>query len=190
MDKTGELLLDLDDLPENDRGGSSGDSDDSEDEIEEYMDEFGRTRREKRSKIPDADVVRARIADKTYQEHPQNVIYDSSYVPVFRVSDIERQAFENAGKKPPVAVYDATKEVRNKGVAFYSFSTDHDIRSTQLKELEDEHSKAEEERRKQNEISKRRKEEIKRRREEIKEKRNEKLEGIGEKWLADFHPGV
>ncbi|KAG8833374.1 hypothetical protein FRC17_010770 [Serendipita sp. 399] len=113
--------------------GSQGEGD----SLVEIMDEFGRTRRVERSKVP--------RAHSTYREQAEAEYVDESTVlrgphisnfPVYQPS-AERVAkiMENAMEDPITKHYDGTNENRAKGAGFYQFSTDEEVRKQQMKDL-------------------------------------------------------
>ncbi|KAF8245251.1 hypothetical protein K440DRAFT_634748 [Wilcoxina mikolae CBS 423.85] len=80
------------------------------------------------------------------------------------------------------AHYDASKEVRTKGVGFYQFSTDNKVRKTEMEELLRERERTEAERKEKAERRKRKREENEKRKEEVRAKRRGK---VGGSWLEE-----
>jgi len=87
---------------------------------------------------------------------------------------------------PPEEVhYDASKEVRSKGVGFYNFSRDKEGRQREMEALEKEREETERGRKEREERVEKRKKEIEERRRIIGEKRGKKLadaflDGLGD----------
>ncbi len=147
---------------------TSSDSDDnagsaSEDELVDYEDEFGRQRRgtrgeaareERRRKAQahaatESDLFSARPAQ------PGSLIYgDTVQAAAFNPDEPVAAQMENLARKrdrsatPPEEVhYDASGEVRSKGVGFYAFSRDEEGRRVEMEALERERLRTERERR-------------------------------------------
>ncbi|KAI6024641.1 hypothetical protein BKA83DRAFT_685078 [Pisolithus microcarpus] len=106
-----------------------------DDPVIEYEDEFGRIRTARRSEVPRHLLP----ASKDQEIGEEDVIYNPvDFFPVYepsaeRVKAVEEELAE-AQKKPEMH-YDATKEVRAKGAAFYQFSADEETRKQQMEEL-------------------------------------------------------
>lgn len=167
-------------------------------EMVEFVDEFGRTRLLPKSQ---ADLERSRLAkDRGLGEGsapkpppPEGLIYGN----VIQTNAFQTSTFSSvpsaemlqsaAPKETDQAVqdthYDASKEVRTKGVGFYQFSKDEEERKAEFEALEKERKKTLEERERMLEKKRRRKEELEKRREEVRRKRRGK---VGETWLEGF----
>jgi hypothetical protein len=185
----------------------SGDDDDDEDDQEqeqeqemvEYEDEFGRTRmgskaeveREKRREEAAAAAAKEISGDRSRPLPPSGIIYGNT-IQTHAFETLEFSAIPKAAD-PTAALpteeeeelenethYDASKEVRTKGVGFYQFSKDARIRKEEMAQLEKEREKTERERVERTEKRKRKREELEKRREEIKNKKRGK---IGGSWL-------
>ncbi|KAJ9631632.1 hypothetical protein H2203_000031 [Taxawa tesnikishii (nom. ined.)] len=182
--------------------GEKGDEDSSSDEgVEEeekveYVDEFGRTRtgtraeaaREKRRQmlVQEDDGNRARPAA------PSNIIYgDTVQSSAFNPDEPVAAAMaalaakrDRSATPPPAAHFDASKEIRSKGVGFMQFSADGEERKAQMENLERERKETERKRAERDKRVQERKEEVERRRKELREKRGKRkadefLEGLG-----------
>ncbi|RPB11640.1 hypothetical protein P167DRAFT_536554 [Morchella conica CCBAS932] len=203
-DEGGEGLVDFDrkwaehpsDESEEEAEEKAGGGSDEDDEIIEYEDEFGRTRKGKRGAV-EREKRRVAAAKRAAEEAaamnraPEGLIVGNT---------IQTAAFTTAtfSAVPSSAMlagampkeeeekklhYDASKEVRTKGVGFYQFSKDEGERMAEMEELERERVKTAEERRKVEERRKKRKEAVEKKREEVKRRRREK---VGDRWLEGF----
>lgn len=181
-------------------GGEDSEAD--EGDVVEYEDEFGRLR--KGTKAEASRELRRRNA-RTYAEEqlanfsarpsrPENVIVgDTIQAAAFNPDANLTQRMESLAAKrdrsptPPEEVhYDASKEIRSKGVGFYAFSQDAENRAKEMDNLgkeraETERLKSEREARK--EAKKRQIEEKKR---AIAKKREEKL---ADRFLSELDHG-
>ena len=81
------------------------------------------------------------------------------------------------------AHYDASKEVRGRGVGFYQFSKDNEVRRREMEELERERGVTERERGGARERKVKRRREVEERKEEI---RRRKRGRVGGEWLEGF----
>ena len=173
---------------------TSSDSDqgtNSEEEQVEYEDEFGRLR--KGSKADAARQAR-RLKASTYAAQeldsmsarpkaPSNLIYgDTVQTAAFNPDrPVAAQMEEIARKRdrsmtPPEEVhYDASKEVRSKGVGFYQFSTDKEERKKEMEALGKEREQTESKAREREAKKETRKREIEERRKAIKDRKEEKM---------------
>ena len=169
-----------------DDGGES-----EEEEIVEYEDEFGRQRRGTRAGA--AREQRRRNAQAYAQEELSNfsarpdrpanlIVGDTIQSAAFNPDAPIAAQMENLARKrdrsmtPPEEVhYDATKEVRSKGVGFYSFSKDSEGRKNEMEALERERAGTEKGRREREERKEKRKREVEERRKIIAHKREQRL---------------
>ena len=187
------------------RDSQSSDLDDDDDpdanELVDYEDEFGRQRRGTKAEV--ARIQRQRNA----QSHaiaelqqfsarpapPPSLIYgDIVQTGAFNPDTNITSQMETIAKKrdrsmtPPDEVhYDASKEVRSKGVGFYNFSRDKEGRQREMEALEKEREQTERGRKEREERVEKRKKEIEERRRIIGEKREKKLadaflDGLGD----------
>lgn len=106
-----------------------------DDPVIEYEDEFGRIRTARRSEVP-----RHLLPTSKDQEiGDEDVIYNPvDFFPVYEPSAERVQAVAEElaeAQKRPEMHYDAAKEVRAKGAAFYRFSADEETRRQQMEEL-------------------------------------------------------
>ena len=183
----------------------SSDSEDDDDpeanELVDYEDEFGRHRHGTKTEV--ARLLRQRTA----QSHalaelqqfsarpapPPSLIYgDAVQTAAFNPDANITSQMENIAKKrdrsmtPPEEVhYDASKEVRIKGVGFYNFSQDKEGRQREMEALEKEREETERGRMEREERATKRKKKIEERRRIIGEKRGKKLadaflDGLGD----------
>ncbi|MCJ1282506.1 hypothetical protein MMC26_001829 [Xylographa opegraphella] len=176
-----------------DEGPSDGGE---EAEVVEYEDEFGRLRRGTRGEA--AREERRRKAAAYAQEElssmsarpaaPRNIIYgDTVQSGAFNPDEPIAAQMEAIARKrdrsatPPEEVhYDASKEVRTKGVGFYAFSGDKEARRREMEALARE--RAETERRVRERVEKKegRKREVEERRRAVREKRER---GMADRFL-------
>lgn len=132
----------------------SDDGGDSEEETIEYTDEFGRTRTGTKSDVQ-RELQRQRITANAETELAEMsarpslprgmIIGDAIQSAAFKPdAAAEKAMHELAAKRdrsatpPEETHYDATKEVRSKGVGFYQFSKDKASRENEFKNLEKE----------------------------------------------------
>lgn len=141
------LLVDFDSKPTDDNFSSDSDDadesltvprapDDEDDPLIEYEDEFGRARTARRSEVPRHLMP---SNEKEADDDDPFVIHNPvNHFPVFepsaeRVAAIKQAASEEAN--PLAAHYDASRENRAKGAAFYNFSLDEETRMREMEEL-------------------------------------------------------
>jgi hypothetical protein len=180
--------------------------DDEDEELVEYEDEFGRTRtgkkseaeRESRKKEIAAAAEAERTADSSRPPPPKGIIYGNTIqTHAFQTPDfatLPKEADLTAAMPTEEeedlmteAHYDASKEVRTKGVGFFQFSTDNKVRRSEMEELLKERERTEAERKEKAERRKRKREEIEKRKEEVKAKRRGK---VGGSWLEEQFGGL
>lgn len=176
--------------------GSESDSDIDEinpgsKEIVEYEDEFGRVRtgtvaekdrmeRKMRNQLLGAEELERMSARP---KMPEQLIYGPTVQSMAFMPDeeTERKMDDLARKRdrsatpPPVNHYDASKEIRSKGVGFYAFSKDEELREQEMRDLESERMETERLRREREEKKEARKREIEQRREAVARKRVKKM---------------
>lgn len=175
---------------ESDDGGESEEEEGGE-EMVEYEDEFGRLRRG--TKTEAARELRRKNAQvyaseelgrmKARPDRPEKLIVgDTIQVSAFNPDATHAEQMESLARKrdrsmtPPEEVhYDASKEVRSKGVGFYSFSQDSEGRRREMEALRKEREETERGKREREERKERRKREVEERRRVIAEKRGERL---------------
>ncbi|KAI5837267.1 hypothetical protein DFP73DRAFT_581173 [Morchella snyderi] len=204
-DEDGEALVDFDRKWAEEEGDESDEEKEEEEEGEgeddddviEYEDEFGRTRKGKRGAV-EREKRRVAAAKRAAEEAaamnavPEGLIVGNtiqtaafttatfSTVPSSAMLAGAMPKEEEEGKK---VHYDASKEVRTKGVGFYQFSKDEGERMAEMEELQRERLRTAEERKKVEEKKKKRKEAVEKKREEVKRRRRAK---VGDKWLEGF----
>ncbi|KAK4993664.1 hypothetical protein LTR66_004898 [Elasticomyces elasticus] len=175
--------------PESDTSdGDDSDGDDEPEELIEYTDEFGRTRKGTRAEAAREEYrKRRKVADEPDRfsarpAAPTNIIYgDAVQSAAFNPDEpLAQQMAELAAKRdrsvtpPPASHFDASKEVRTKGVGFFQFSGDAEVRKKEMEALERERKETE---RKRSERGKRvqdRRAEVEKRKKEIAEKRGKR----------------
>ncbi|KAH8808424.1 hypothetical protein F5884DRAFT_792174 [Xylogone sp. PMI_703] len=183
-----------------DAGAESSESDDDErssgklagskDEVVEYEDEYGRLRRgtkadaermekKKRNKLlgqEELDRMSARPAMPTqliYGDTIQAAAFDPDESTAQQMEDIARK-HDRSPTPPEKKHYEADKEIRTKGVGFYSFSKDEKVREAEMEALEKERAETERLRKEREGMKQARKKEIEERRKAISEKRAKK----------------
>ncbi|KAL8932738.1 MAG: hypothetical protein Q9216_006705 [Gyalolechia sp. 2 TL-2023] len=173
---------------------TSSDEDDNDSEAEslvDYEDEFGRRRRGTKTER-DRELRRRNAtayAESQLQSFaarpaaPSNVIRgDTIQSAAFNPDQTISEQMEELARKrdksltpPPETHYDASKEIRSKGVGFYAFSKDEEGRKREMEELERQRGETEKVKREQEERKERRKREIEERRRMVSKKREERL---------------
>lgn len=199
-----EALVDFDRKWAESRGGdSSGDEqeeeegrysaqrgDGSSEELVEYEDEFGRLRRGTKAdveKMEKRKLNKLRGAEELERMRarpsmPGQLIYgDTIQAAAFNPDDTTTAQMEEIVRKrdrsptpPEKKHYEADKEVRTKGVGFYSFSKDENVREKEMEALERERAETERLRKEREEMKTQRKRELEERRKAISEKRAKK----------------
>ncbi|KAK6341145.1 hypothetical protein TWF696_008232 [Orbilia brochopaga] len=168
-----------------------------DEEMVEYEDEFGRTRKQTKREMRklQREEARAQTMALAYDSDddarrrkvdPSRLIYgDMIQTAAFSQDELDRRKkeIEEAERDTQDAHYDATKEVRTKGVGFYQFSQDSEARKKEMEALAAERDKTEKERQAKESRKEERKKEVERRREELKKRRQGKQ---GERWLNAF----
>jgi hypothetical protein len=195
-----------------DGDSSSGDDHSTDDEKEdtrgeetiiEYEDEFGRLRR---GILADKQRLERRLARgvaaaeelATMSVRPQApeqvIIGDAVQTGAFQARDFD--AMEALARKrdrsatpPEMKHYEADKEVRTRGVAFYQFSKDEERRKEEMAALERERENTERVRQEKESKVAARKKEIEERRKEMAERRAKKmadsfLDGLGKDFVG------
>lgn len=203
-DDNGEGLVDFDrkwaEHPsdeESDKDDDDAMEEDDGDEIMEYEDEFGRTRKAKKSHI-EKEKRHEAAAKKALEEVqardavPEGLIigntiqtgaFATANFSAFPASSMLSSALPAEEEDDLETHYDANKEVRTKGVGFYQFSTNTKERAIEMEELVNERNRTAEERKTVEEKKKKRREAVEARREEVKRRRRVK---VGENWLEGF----
>lgn len=164
---------------------SSDHESESDQETIEWTDEFGRTRtgtrsqmaREQRSEQLAQDTLnRARPAMPTsliYGDTVQAAAFNPDEPVAQQMADLAAKRDKSA-TPPPDTHFDATKEIRTKGVGFMQFSQDPEERRKQMENLEKDRLETERKRDEREQRIKQRKDEVERRRREITERRGKK----------------
>lgn len=166
-----------------------------EEELVEYTDEFGRSRRGTRGEVA-REERRRRLGDRAAKEldemaarpqMPANVIRGNTIQTAAFVPDAGMQALaakRDRSVTPPQEVhYDASKEVRSKGVGFYAFSGEKGVREREMKALEREREETERTAREREERREKKARELEERKRKVKEKR-------GVRQADDFLKGL
>lgn len=181
-------------------GRTSDTSDeDGGDELVTYEDEFGRQRQG--TQVEASRELRRRNAQAYAEEElarlsarplaPDrlirgDVVQAAAFNPDMNIAaqmeDIARK--RDRSMTPPEEVhYDASKEIRSKGVGFYSFSKDTEGRKREMEDLTRERNQTERGRNERTERLKKRKEDVEKRRKIVAEKRGEML---AERFLEEL----
>ena len=185
----------LDTSSDDDEAGS----DEKEDELMEYTDEFGRQRQGTRAQAAREERRRTMLAVDEADRftarptQPANLIFgDTVQAAAFNPGEPVSAKMDELARKrdrsltPPDDVhYDATAEVRTKGVGFYAFAHDRAARSTEMDELERERIETVDARRQTEARKAKRRTELEERRKRIREKRGEKQADHFLRDLAD-----
>ncbi|KAI9805592.1 MAG: hypothetical protein M1825_000843 [Sarcosagium campestre] len=161
------------------------DNDGSDQEMIEYTDEFGRQRQGTRADVAREErrkrVLAADEPDRfsARPAQPSNIIYgDTVQTAAFNPDESIAAKIEELAQKrdrsltPPDDLhYDASAEIRSKGVGFYSFSKDKEGRKREMDQLERERVDTEQARRERDRRKELRKAELLERRQKIKQKK-------------------
>lgn len=169
----------------------SGNNESDHEETVEYEDEFGRLRtgtkadvaREQRRRAAQAHSREELAASQARPERPQNLIYgDTVQSAAFnpdepiaaKMADLARKR-DRSMTPPEETHYDASKEIRTKGVGFFQFSKDETERQREMLDLEREREETERGRREREERKRERVRKLEERKKAISAKRGEKL---------------
>ena len=160
-------------------------------ELATYEDEFGRqrtgtkadARREERLRQRKARAEIEREDLRARPSMPANLIYgDTVQAAAFNPDEPIAAQIQNMARKrnrsltpPEDTHYDASKEVRSKGVGFYAFSGDKEGRKREMEELENERAETERRRGDRERAKEERKRMLEERRKAVREKRGAKL---------------
>ena len=200
-DKEAEGLIDFDrkwadtqdSKADDDRASSSSDygSDSDGGEMVEYEDEFGRVRtgskaeaeREVRRRNAQAHAHDELAASRARPQRPDNLIHgDTVQAAAFNPDEpaaakmAQLAAKRDRSMTPPEEThYDASKEIRTKGVGFFQFSRDENQRKREMEDLDREREETERGRREREERKQQRIRKVEERRKAIGERRGEKL---------------
>lgn len=181
---------------------SDDDADSEEEELVEYQDEFGRTRRGTRTEAAREERRKKTLAADEPDRFtarpaaPERIIYgDAIQAAAFNPDEpVAEQMARLAAKRdreatpPPEEHFDGKKEVRTKGVGFFQFSKDAEMRKKEMEALEREREETEKGRRERERRKEERRKEVEERKRIIKEKRgkaqaNRFLEGLSGELL-------
>ncbi|KAE9377149.1 hypothetical protein N431DRAFT_436401 [Stipitochalara longipes BDJ] len=179
---------------------SDVESDDARGEEVEFEDEYGRTKkgskaeaermeRRKRNKVvgqEELDRMSARPAMPSkliFGDTVQSLAFQPEEETVGKMEELAKKR-DRSLTPPEMRHYDASAEIRSKGVGFYSFSKDERIRGKEMEALERERVDTENVRREKEERKEARRKEIEERRRVNGEKRAKKqaesfLDGLG-----------
>jgi hypothetical protein len=179
---------------------SSDEDSDSDKEMVEWEDEFGRTRRgtaAQRAREQRLAQLGSEAALRSRPDLPTNLIVgDTVQAAAFNPDEPAAQQMADLAAKrdrsltpPPDTHFDASKEIRQKGVGFMQFSLDDQERKKQFENLEMERVETERVRAEREKKIKDRKDEIERRRNAIRQKRGKMqaddfLSGLGQELGA------
>ena len=172
---------------------------DSEEETVEYEDEFGRLRtgskadaaREQRRRNAQAYAAQQLSDFSARPARPANIIVgDTIQAAAFNPDTNLTQRMESLAARrdrsptPPEEVhYDASKEMRSKGVGFYAFSQDAADRAQEMESLGNERQETERWKREREERREAKLRQVEERKREIAKKREEKL---AERFLREL----
>ena len=194
------MFAEKEEQPDKGRDTSSGeDDDDSGDEMVEYEDDLGRTRRgtkaeaerELRRRNAKAYASSQLASFSARPDRPENIIVgDTIQAAAFNPDAVRAEQMEELARKrdrsatPPEEVhYDATKEVRSKGVGFYAFSQDKEGREREMEGLGREREETERVKRERDERKDKRRREVEERKRKIGKRREERL---AERFLREM----
>jgi len=106
-----------------------------DDPVVEYEDEFGRMRTAPQSEVPRNLLPSEKEPEA--EEDPYLIRGDANYFPTYEPSAEKIAAVQAALHEDsnPATHYDATREVRPQGAAFYQFSKDEETRQKQMEDL-------------------------------------------------------
>ncbi|KAF4550891.1 Hypothetical protein D9617_15g042430 [Elsinoe fawcettii] len=207
-DEDGKLMVDFDSkwAGEQERGGDgrwdneSSEGSEEEDEEVEWEDEFGRSRKGKKSEMlreQRRNKLQAEIEERKRPKAPDRVIWgDTVQADAFNPErEIQDKMDELARKRdksltpPPDEHFDSKKEVRSKGVGFMQFSLDGEERKRQMEGLEKEREETERKRREREAVMDERRKKLEERKRLIEEKRGKRkaedfLSSLGEEMDA------
>ncbi|KAI8578644.1 hypothetical protein K450DRAFT_245867 [Umbelopsis ramanniana AG] len=117
-------LIDFESRPFSDSDGEDDEEkSDGDDPWVDYEDEFGRSRTIRQSQVP-----------RSRPRSPSPQLTSEPAYPVFTTADYEARKREGSEERETQR-YDAEREIRTKGVGFYTFSKDEDERKAQMEEL-------------------------------------------------------
>ncbi|KAH9834708.1 hypothetical protein Tdes44962_MAKER08620 [Teratosphaeria destructans] len=169
----------------------------------EYIDEFGRTRHGTAAEAAHAERVKrgqmelhsdrftarpAAPAHIIYGDTIQSHAFDPDAPVAAQMEELAKKR-DRSLTPPPDQHFDASREIRTKGTAFYQFSEDAEERKRQMEGLEAERRETERKRREREERLRQRKELIEERRKAVREwmgkrRADEFLEQLGEEMVA------
>lgn len=181
-------------------GSDNGESELEDAEMVEYEDEFGRLRRGTRGEAAREDRRRKAAAYAKEElsnmsarpEAPTNIIFGNTIqTSAFNPDEPIAAQMEAIARKrdrsatPPEEVhYDASKEVRSKGVGFYAFSGGKEERRKEMESLAMERAETERRARERGEKKEGRKREVEERRRVVREKREK---GMADRFLEGLN---
>jgi len=168
----------------------AGDGGAAEEQVE-YEDEYGRLRR---GTVAERERMERRVRNRLLGAEelermsarprmPEGLIFgpavqSAAFNPdeetTGRMEELSRKR-DRSATPPPAMHYDAAKEIRTKGVGFYSFSRDEGVRQAEMEDLERERRETEMLRGEREEKKERRRREIEERRRAVSEKRARKM---------------
>ena len=173
--------------------------DETERELTTYEDEFGRQRTGTKADARREQSLRDRQARAAAEgeellarpSRPTNLIYGNTVqAAAFNPDEPIAAQMETLARKrdrsltpPEETHYDASKEVRSKGVGFYAFSGDKEGRQREMEDLEREREETERRRGEREREKEERKKMLEERRKVVREKRGERL---AERFLREL----
>ena len=169
--------------------GEESELDEKYQEILEYEDEFGRLRRgtraekerlERRTHV--GNMARSELSKMSARPAaPDNIIYGDTVQTMAFAADnpykMEKLARNrDRSPTPPEKMhYDASKEIRSKGVGFYKFSRDEEVRQDEMESLDSARKDTETERSQVEDRKAKRKQEMEERRKKLEARRAGKM---------------
>ncbi|KAI0710006.1 hypothetical protein C8Q76DRAFT_798774 [Earliella scabrosa] len=114
-----------------------------DDPIIEYVDELGRTRTSRRSDVPPEFLPDA-VRDDDHKDDSDAIYNVEGWFPTYEPDADRQRAIKEkfAEDENTNTHYDATREVRTKGAAYYQFSPDESTRGQQQKNIAEIHGEA------------------------------------------------
>ncbi|PSK55923.1 hypothetical protein B9Z65_4801 [Elsinoe australis] len=209
-DEEGKLMVDFDTKwaagqdakGEEDRRWDNESSEGSDVEVEEVVeweDEFGRTKKGTRTDMlreQRRNQLQEEVAERKRPRAPDKVIWgDTVQAAAFNPERNIQDKMEELARKrdksltpPPDTHFDASREVRSKGVGFMQLSLDADERKKQMDELVEEREQTERKRSGRDQMMEERRRKLEERKKQIQEKRGKRkadefLDGL-EKEMA------
>ncbi|KAL1888905.1 hypothetical protein Cpir12675_005994 [Ceratocystis pirilliformis] len=171
-----------------------------DDELVEYVDEFGRSRHISRAEKKRIDRRELRKSfdskelDPSGSPRKEKTLIYGDFIQTMAFVPQDVKVMEELAKKrdrsatpPPPTHYNADWEIRDKGVGFYKFSKDEEVRKQEMENLKTERKETEDKRRALEEKKESRKRDIAARRQAIESRRAKKK---ADDFLASLSPSI